>query len=40
MNFRLIKKKYAVDLEIGFLKKSILKPFELTSLVRQRWSIL
>ena len=38
MNSRMITKKYASISEIGFPIKSILKPFELESLIRQRES--
>ena len=38
MNFRIIRKKYAPDPEKVFPTESILKPFSLTSPIRQRGS--
>ena len=36
INLRIIAKKYATEPQIGLSIKAILKPFGLTSLIRQR----
>ena len=38
INLRMIAKKYATEPQIGLSIKAILKPFGLTSLIRQRMS--
>ena len=39
MNFRVIKKNHAADLEIRFLTKSILKPFGRTTVMPTAWEL-
>ena len=40
MNFRIIMKNRAGDLEIGFLTKSIFKPYDRATVVPTAWELI